>query len=344
MLNEFKEYEDYTSLLVLSVNSEKPRFKSGEIYGRLLLESITKRFGIDRALTIIARRFIYHDKNDISKVIKSGGNTLEDTIHYVRDCLLAWCSNKSLSNETPKELVGKFGNGRFYDYMKDSHLAFTNLIKRIELGELKATKRQLSDYTSSAFKIESSINKWDSDYFPGLIKNEFYSIKGMKNKFDNKILTLDIIIANALNEGPLRNRSVVIPKTTFKLFYEVFEKPYKAFITDFLYTLSLYLVQKKESETDYQIINDANISNWLRKKSYSRSFKAFHDKLSQKELFAQEIVFNVTKKIFISDLLTESLYVCDSVNLNSEDIIITDDIPQKELKKIISDAYNFYKM
>lgn len=343
MLNEFKEYEDYTSLLVLSVNSEKPRFKSGEIYGRLLLESITKRSGIDRALTIIARRFLYHDRNDISKTIKSSDINLEKTVPYVRECLLAWCSNKSLSSETPKELVGKFGNGRFYDYMKDAHLAFTNLIKRIELGELTATERQFSDYTSSAFRIESAINKWDSDYFPGLIKNEFYSIKGMKNKFDNKILTLDIIIANALNEGPLRNRSVVVPKTSFKLFYEVFEKPYRAFITDFLFTLSLYLVQKKENENDYQIINDANMSNWLRKKNYSRSFEAFHDKLSQKELFAQEIVFNVTKKIFISEFLTESLIINDNFKLNDDGIVITDDVSQKELKRIISSAYNFYK-
>ncbi|MBU1142071.1 MAG: hypothetical protein KKH92_00335 [Firmicutes bacterium] len=342
MLNEFKEYYDYTRDLTLSVNSAKPRFKSGEIYGRLLLESITKRSGIDRALTIIARRFLFHELNDIEKLTELDDAVLKKRVSDTEKYLLDWCSDQLIAVETPNELIGKYGNGRFYDYMKDAHTAFSNLIKRIESNEIKSTEAHLKDYKSTVSRIEKSILNWSDGYLPGLTKNRFFSMTGMKNKYDNKIVTLDIIIANAINEGPLKHRSVLIPFSTFKRLNEIFESPYRSYMTDFLVTTALYVVNKSENDNDYQMINDAYMSNWLRKKNFHRSFRIFHDVLSQKEHFSQEIVFNVTKKIHISDELTEGILLSNSNTTNEDYLLISDNIPLKDLKKQISTIYTLY--
>ncbi|BCR35183.1 hypothetical protein [Mariniplasma anaerobium] len=343
MLNEFKEYDDYTKDLILNVDVKNPEFKSGEIYGRLLLESITKRSGIDRALTIIARRFIFHDEKDIRKL-----NTLEESellnrIKLVENYLIAWCSNHKIESDLPKELIGVSGNGRYYDYMQEARDAFNNLIARITNKELEDTKINLKNYMLTAKSIEKSIVYWNDVYLTGLIKNKFYSIHGMKNKYDNKIVTLDLIIANAIQDGPLKNHYVYFPISIFNKLIDAFEVTHRKYITDFLLTCAYYLVKKENSENDYLVINDAHMSNWLGKKNYYRSFKLFHNALSQKELFSQEIVFNVAKKISISDELTEGTLVkYDDASANNDYIVISDDLPYALLDTKLSQLYNHY--
>ena len=144
MTNEWLEFKAYT---------DKPTyFSSGKrdfsYLGRFSLNTILSLEGLGRILTIIARGYLFHDKD---------GNVLKDDaysrIEYARNALCAWCSIDTkessdvnfahLSSEFP-ELVSERGEGWFCSHIK---------------GITKFAKKNPFLISASAMKTISAISK-----------------------------------------------------------------------------------------------------------------------------------------------------------------------------------------
>lgn len=342
MLNEYQEFLDYTSSLELKVKSEKPNFISGEIYGRLLKDSITLRRGIERALTIISRRYLFHDLDDVNKLTPLNKENRKVRLDLAMGALKTWCSTESIKDTRYNSLVGKYGCGRFYDYMIDVKNAFHNILERINQGEIERTSAKIKDYQITLENTDKAIDFWKVTYLPKVLSKTFYSNESnLKSKYSNRIITFDTILAQAINQGPLKKRSVALSYDFFPFIVEYFNEKYKAYMFDFALTTALYVLDSSNSDNDYQIINTTYMANWLHKKNFDRSFKLFNQKLSDTDLFAEEIVFNVTKKIYIAEEITKFFIIIDEVNPPKEGyFIITDDIPLKVLNGEFKSLYN----
>ena len=345
MLNEYREFLDYTSNLELKIKSEKPNFISGEIYGRLLKDSITLRYGIERAFTIISRRYLFHDIDNIDILSPLNKKNRKERLELAMEAMKTWSSTESIRDIRYNNLVGKYGCGRFYDYMIDIKSAFHNILERINQGEIERTSAKIKDYHTTLKNTEKAIQFWQDTYLPKVLSRTFYSNESeLKSKFSNRIITFDTILAEAINQGPLKNRSVALSSEFFPYITKYFDEKYKAYMLDFAMTTALYVLDSLNNDNDYQIINTSYMANWLHKKNFDRSFKLFSLKLSDNDLFAEDIVYNVTKKIYIAEEITKFFHIIDEVNPPIGDyFIITDDIPLKDLKSKFKSLYNqFY--
>ena len=83
MLNEWQEFLDYTETVSYTAKSKNDT----SYMGRFTFTTILEFKGLTRVLTIIARRYMFHDAD---------GNTLEGDprkrLDHVRKALCAWCS------------------------------------------------------------------------------------------------------------------------------------------------------------------------------------------------------------------------------------------------------------
>lgn len=346
MLNEYREYDDYTSKLGLKVNSDKPNFTDAEIYGRLLKVTLTLYHGIERALVIIARRYLFHDLNDIHTKIPLTKENNDQRIDLAMRAMNLWCSYETLDDQSFKDLIGKYGHGRFYDYMLDAKNAFQNILNRIEKGEIERGKAKIKDYISTKNKLETSLSDWEMKYVPQVLSKTFYSNNSeLKAKYSNRIITFDTIIADAIYQGPLQNHSVAISHDFFPYISSCFDEKFKAYMFDFAITTALYVVDKTKNDNEYQIINTSYMANWLHKKNFDRSFKKFNLKLSDRDLFAEDIIFNVTKKVYIDEEITQFFRIIDETNpIKENEFMITDDIELKDLKKAFKVLYEQSKV
>ena len=88
MLNEWKEFQDYTGAVKYTA-----RNKQDTTYlGRFTFDTILDFEGLNRVLTILARGFLFHNENG------SSAEAPRERIDYAKRGLCAWCSVPS-SNE-----------------------------------------------------------------------------------------------------------------------------------------------------------------------------------------------------------------------------------------------------
>lgn len=149
MTNEWVEFKAYT---------EQPTYtafrKTDTTYlGRFTFDMITDFSGFGRILTIIARGYLFHDKDG------SVLNTPYERIEIARNALCAWCSipDKAKSSEPPvdfrelsadyPELVDVNGNGWYYRHIK-------SVIRFVKANPDKVSK---SAYKKWLAKIPTSI-------------------------------------------------------------------------------------------------------------------------------------------------------------------------------------------
>ena len=197
MTNEWLEFKAYI---------DKPTyFSSGKrdfsYLGRFSLNTILELEGMGRILTVIARGYLFHDKN---------GNILNDDaysrIEYAKNALCAWCSIPDkkensdvnfayLSNEFP-ELVSPAGEGWFYAHIK---------------GITKFAKKNKTLISVKALETISAISK-------GFTKMWTNKVKQMQippfalNTTGAWVLRFDDIIADALELGTLQTKETPLPQ------------------------------------------------------------------------------------------------------------------------------------
>ena len=104
MTNEWLEFKAYT---------DKPTyFSSGKrdfsYLGRFSFKTILDLEGMERILTIIARGYLFHDKD---------GNILKDDaysrIEYAKNALCAWCSIPDIKEKSDANFDCYYGNTNF---------------------------------------------------------------------------------------------------------------------------------------------------------------------------------------------------------------------------------------
>ena len=198
MTNEWLEFKAYT---------DKPTyFSSGKrdfsYLGRFSFKTILDLEGMGRILTIIARGYLFHDKD---------GNILKDDAYsrmeYAKDALCAWCSipdaNENsnvnfanLSNEFP-ELVSHSGEGWFYSHIK---------------GIIKYAKKNKTLISVKAMETISAISKGFTKMWTKKVKQMQVPPFALNTK-GAWVLRFDDIIADALELGALRTEEVQLPQS-----------------------------------------------------------------------------------------------------------------------------------
>ena len=83
MLNEWQEFLDYTGTVTYTGNKSKDT----SYMGRFTFKNILEFEGLPRVLTIIARGYMYHDRD--GKLLEGDPR---ERLDYVRKALCAWCS------------------------------------------------------------------------------------------------------------------------------------------------------------------------------------------------------------------------------------------------------------
>ena len=196
MTNEWLEFKAYT---------DKPTyFSSGKrdfsYLGRFHLKAILDLEGLGRILTIIARGYLFHDKD---------GNVLKDDaysrIEYARNALCAWCSIDTkessdvnfahLSSEFP-ELVSETGEGWFCSHIK---------------GITKFARKNTSLISANSMKTISAISKGFTKMWTKKVKQMQVPLFALNTK-GAWVLRFDDIIADALELGALRTEEVQLPQ------------------------------------------------------------------------------------------------------------------------------------
>ena len=197
MTNEWQEFKAYTN---------KPTYSAANKHdlsylGRFTFKTITDYEGLGRILTIIARGYLFHDKD---------GNKLTDNpysrIDYARKALCAWCSipgkNESepftnfgeLSDEFP-ELVNSKGEGWYYRHIK-------KVIKFVKNNP---------DFVSEIAKTTvAGISKGFKNEWKMKVRQLQVPIFALNTKAA-WALRFDDIIADALELGALRTEEYVLP-------------------------------------------------------------------------------------------------------------------------------------
>ncbi len=195
MTNEWLEFKAYT---------DKPTyFSSGKrdfsYLGRFSFKTILDREGLGRIFTIIARGYLFHDKD---------GNVLNDNaysrIEYARNALCAWCSIASkdntvnfshLSDEFP-ELVSKTGEGWYCAHIK---------------GIIKFAKKNPTLISVKSMETISAISKGFTKMWANKVKQLQISAFALNTK-GAWVLRFDDILADALELGALRTEEVKLPQ------------------------------------------------------------------------------------------------------------------------------------
>ena len=256
MTNEWQEFRDYT---------EKPQYisvkKSDKTYmGRFTFDMIKDFLGFNRIFTILARGFLFHDKD---------GSVLPgdpyDRIDYTYRALCAWSSVpdrrvdpdakvdfREHSDEFP-ELVDAKGNGWYIRHMKNL-FAFCNehfelltkpvqkIFDAVEKGYAKQWKERVRHYTVPIF-ARNTKGAWGT-------------------RFDD-------VIAEALEAGPLRAEEYVLPKKIKKKLdaIEMLDK-YRPKAED----LTAFYYANKHKDLDWVILPIANFNAYYRSTTFEKNY------------------------------------------------------------------------
>ena len=197
MTNEWQEFKAYTSKPTYSAENKHDL----SYLGRFTFKTITDYEGLGRILTIIARGYLFHDKD---------GTKLNDNpytrINYARNALCAWCSipgkneNEPFTNfvdlcEEFPEVVKSKGEGWYYRHIK-------NVIKFVKNNPDMVSEKAKTTVAgiSKGFKTEWKMK----------VRQMQVPIFALNTKAA-WALRFDDIIADALELGSLRTEEYILP-------------------------------------------------------------------------------------------------------------------------------------
>ena len=254
MLNEWQEFQTYTG----EVNYTAEDTRDVAYMRRFTFEMLLDFEGLVRVLTIIARGYLFHDRE--GNVLK--GNPRE-RIDYARRAICAWCSvpdrKKASADDTDinaeeksyetefvelhgkfPELVDKRGNGWLCCHVKGiakfmtEHPEKVRKTSRDKLPALKkfntAWRRKVRQFQIPAFSDEAK-GQWNT-------------------RFDN-------VLVEALELGPLRQMELDLSN-------ELMEKIRPAIPAgvpeEVVFTLVAYYIANRQEDTDWVILPVTNFN------------------------------------------------------------------------------------
>ncbi len=255
MTNEWQEFQAYTSRPTYSAANKHDL----SYLGRFTFKTITDYEGFGRILTIIARGYLFHDKD---------GNKLTDNpykhIDYARKALYAWCSipgkNKSglftnfgeFSDEFP-ELVNSKGEGWYYRHIK-------NVIKFV--------KNNPDTVSEKAKTTVAGISKGFKNEWKMKVRQMQVPIFALNTKAA-WALRFDDIIADALELGALRIEDYVLPPEKAEKLQGL---DLNGVPLEVVYDVVAYYEANKQTEGEWVVLPVANFDCYYSNTNFSKKW------------------------------------------------------------------------
>ena len=249
MLNELEEFKAYTSPVEYKVNSKGDT----SFLGRFTFESLVNFEGMVRILTIIARGYMY--------------KTDTPDIEGARQALCAWCSIPDSKNATPKEawqsrsdfrelheaypvLVDEYGGGWFYRH-----------VHRVAEFVLQNPDAVRKGYAEQARAIQDKFDKmWRDKVVQFQVPIFTLTTKGAWT------LRFDDILADALEQGALRNYDVTLPDEVEQKVLALVDKK----TVPYVYDLIRYYLAHKQEDTEWVVLPVTNFDMYYGNSYFSK--------------------------------------------------------------------------
>lgn len=247
MLNEWQEFLDYTETVSYTAKSKNDT----SYMGRFTFTTILEFKGLTRVLTIISRRYMFHDAD---------GNILEGDprkrLDHVRKALCAWCSVPDSKKAAPKrerpdkshfeelheifpELVDADGSGWFHRHV--------HCLARFVLDNPDKVRKTV---IPKAEVIEKSFDAaWRNKVIQFQVPLFSENTKGAWT------LRFDDIIADALELGPLQNAERELPLEYLEKLRAVTPK---VIPLEVIRALVLYYMAHRQDDTDWVVLPTTN--------------------------------------------------------------------------------------
>lgn len=237
MLNELEEFKAYTCSVEYRVNSKGDT----SFLGRFTFESLLNFEGMVRILTIIARGYMY--------------KTDTPDIEGARQALCAWWSIPDSKNATPKEawqsmsdfqelheafpeLVDADGGGWFYHHV--------HRVAEFVLDNPGAVRK---GYAEQAQAIQDKFDKmWHDKVVQFQVPLFTLTTKGAWT------LRFDDILADALEQGPLKYYKIILPEEMEQKVLELVGKK----TAPYVYDLIRYYLAHKQEDTNWIVLPVTN--------------------------------------------------------------------------------------
>lgn len=248
MLNEQKEFEAYTG----KVNYTATNKHDTTYLGRFTFDGIIHHEGLARVFTILARGFLWSSNCDTE---------------YARCALCAWCSIPDKKNTKPKE------DWQYKSDFRELHDEFPSLADKQGGGWFYRHAHTVADFIMNnldkvyhgADKQADIINSsWDDNWRKKVVKFQIPLFS--QNTEGGFHLLFDDVIADALEQGPLRDTEITLPKSIVDKIAE--EAP--TIKTDWISSLICYYIQNKQPDSDWVILPASNFDAYFGTTTFSR--------------------------------------------------------------------------
>lgn len=244
MLNELEEFRAYTT----PVKYEVSRKGDTSFLGRFTFESLLNFEGMSRILTILARGYL-------------------PDMNRARDALCAWCSIPDSKKATPRqawqnrtdyrnlhdtfpELVGENGAGWFYHHVHG--------VAEFVLAHPDTVRKGYAEYAEA---IQSKFDKmWRDKVLQ--FQTPIFSL----NTKGAWTLRFDDILADALEQGPLRNYEITIHEELQQRIEKLTSKKAAPYICD----LIAYYCAHREEDCDWVILPVTNFDMYYGSSYFSK--------------------------------------------------------------------------
>lgn len=249
MLNELEEFKDYTSPIEYKVSSKGDT----SFLGRFTFESLLNFEGMVRILTILARGYMHQENTP--------------NIDRARTALCAWCSIPDNKNATPREawrsksdfrelhdafpeIVDENGGGWFY-----RHVHSVAEFVRQNPGTVR------KGYAEQAKAIQGKFDKmWRDKVVQFQVGIFALTTKGAWT------LRFDDILADALEQGPLQNYDIHLPKEVEQKVMAQVDKKTAPYVLD----LIRYYLAHKQEDTQWVVLPVTNFDMYYGNTTFSR--------------------------------------------------------------------------
>lgn len=260
MLNEWKEFQDYTG----TVNYTARNKQDTTYLGRFTFDTILDFEGLNRVLTILARGFLFH--NEDGGLVKAP----RERIDYAKRGLCAWCSVPDSKKATPRE-AWQFGSD-----FGELHVDFPGLVEengsgwfhrhvhRVEVFVRENPERVSSSAQKKCSAIEKGFDQaWRDKVIQMQIPLFAPTTKGQWG------LRFDSCLAQTLELGPLRNEG---PELSPALVEQLRTLAPKGVSLDMVKTLVSYYLANKPEDSDWVVLPVANFDAYFGTTSFGRKY------------------------------------------------------------------------
>jgi len=248
--NEWAEYLAYVEVPTYYVNDKK----SYPFLGRFTLKMINGFVGFNRILTILARRYLFHNADGTLK----DGDAYE-RIDYARCALYAWCSMADGKKATLKEW--QYGTD-----FRELHAEFPELVDENGNGWYIRHLHNIVDFVNanrdkvgtSGINLANNIKQLETKWKDKVVQFQI-PIFNESTKAD-KLIRFDDVIADALELGALRTEPIEL---TEKQKAWLLEKTPEGVPMKIAETVLEYYLANKPSDTDWCVFPITNVEAFL---------------------------------------------------------------------------------